>query len=127
VRPGKSCRLAESTRYIEWTFGAPKEETADELLNCIRTYGCPAMESLASREAVIDALKERQNRGPTSLFYRHYKLPVAYLLHGDRDSALREIHDELVSMSERTDEEAKFYRLFCQKFEGRAEVRSESR
>jgi hypothetical protein len=117
--------LMPERRYIEWTFGAPKQETADELLYCIRTYGCPAMESLASREAVIDAFKERQNRGPTSL-YRQYSLPVAYLLHGDRDSALREIRDELASMSGRTDEAAKLYRLFAQKFERTAEVRSES-
>ena len=113
--------LMPERKYIEWTFSTAEQETADELLHGIRTYGCPAMESLASREAVIEALKNRQGGRVTSL-NRQYSLPVAYLLQGERDSALAEIHDELASMSERTDEAAKFYRLFAQKFERKAEV-----
>ena len=110
--------LMPERKYIEWTFRTANQVTADELLDCIRTYGCPAMESLASREAVINALKNRQM---TNTLNRPFSLPVAYLLHGERDSAMREIRDELDSMGERTDEAAKYYRLFAQKLGRRTE------
>jgi hypothetical protein len=108
--------LMPEQRYIEWVFSTANPATVQQLLDSIRTFGYVAVELLASREAVSQALKDRRMTDNQS---RAYRLPIAYLLQGEKDSAIRELRCELDSISVRTDEAANHYRLFAQNLERR--------
>jgi len=111
--------LMPERRYIEWEFGTADPTIAMALRDSIRTFGYPAVQSLAYPEAVIETLKKKREKLFTTLF-REYELPVAYLLQGRKDLAIQELHCELDSIRERTDPAAMEYRLFAEKLESRA-------
>jgi hypothetical protein len=113
--------LMPERRYIEWEFGTADSAVAMALRDSIRTFGYPAVQSLANHEAVIEMLKEmKEKRQKFTTLYRPYQLPVAYLLRGRKDLAIQELHCELDNIRERMDTAAMEYRLFAEKLENRA-------
>lgn len=114
--------LMPERRYIEWEFRTPDLAIANGLLDSIRRFGCPAMESLSSPEAVIEALRNRQMIDNQS---RAYRLPAAYFVQGEKESAIQEVRSELAAIRERNDPAAKEYRLFAENLERKATPASE--
>ena len=114
--------LMPEQRYIEWKFGTADTDIAKSLLHSIRTFGFPAVESLASPEAIIESLKTRRMTIDQN---RAYRLPVAYLLRGKKKLAIQELHCELDSVGDRADTAAKDYRRFAYRLENRAKAAEE--
>ena len=107
--------LTPEKRYIEWVFSpdatAALEVEAERVVEYMRRYAIPFIESNASLPTVIANLEEI---GPTS--YKEsavYRLPAAYFVQGDTERARRCIQKELAAIGPRTDKAANDYRLFA--------------
>jgi len=74
------------------------------------------IESLASRGAVADALKDNRMTFNES---RAYRLPVVYFLQGKKDLLIQDLRNQLDAMHDRTDMAAMEYRIFAERLESK--------
>jgi hypothetical protein len=109
--------LMPERKYIEWLFAASASTAPEQLVESIDRCGRPAMELLASHEAVVAVLEDK--RRAYNMIYRPYRLPTAYLLLGDKESAIRTVREEVTSICGRRDEAAELYRVFAENLERR--------
>jgi hypothetical protein len=108
--------LMPERRYVEWEFGTADPVLAASLRDNIRMFGYPLIESLASRGAVADALKDNRMTFNES---RAYRLPVVYFLQGKKDLLIQDLRNQLDAMHDRTDMAAMEYRIFAERLESK--------
>jgi hypothetical protein len=113
--------LTPEGKFLQWVFD-PLMPTIvdgeiDKILLAVRGYGLPFMREHSKLDMITDAL-EMSRFTITDL--RRYRLPVAYLLAGRKNEALRIVEGELESIIGRTDSAAGDYRDFARALRERA-------
>jgi hypothetical protein len=107
--------LTPEKRFLQWVFDPALGDTMGseiaKIARSIEQYGLPFMQEHTSLESIITELEATRY---TVNDLRRYRLPVAYLLAGKRDEALKLLGQELEAMNERTDPAALQYRDFAQ-------------
>jgi hypothetical protein len=107
--------LTPEARFLQWVFDPALTDIVDseiaKIVRSIEQYGLPFMQKHTSLESIITELAATRY---TVNDLRRYRLPVAYLLAGKRDEALKLVGQELEAMNGRTDPAATQYRDFAQ-------------
>lgn len=111
--------LTPEKRFLQWVFDPALGDMVDseiaKIMRSIEEYGLPFMQEHTSLDSIIEELEATRY---TVNDLRRYRLPVAYLLAGRRDEALKFVEQELEAMKERTDPAAAQYRDFAQAVRG---------
>lgn len=107
--------LTPEARFLQWVFDPTMPEIVDseitKIVRCIKEYGLPFMQEHTTLDSITAELEAKRY---TFNEVRRYRLPVAYLLAGRRDEALKFIEQEMESMKESTDAASADYRGFAQ-------------
>lgn len=107
--------LTPEKRFLEWVFDPALGDIVDseiaKIIRAIEQYGLPFMQEHTSLDSIIAELEATRY---TVNDLRRYRLPVAYLLAGRKNEALKFVEQELEAMKERTDPAAAQYRDFAQ-------------
>jgi hypothetical protein len=106
--------LSPEERYIEWLFAGQSEPKLEaevkKLIEVIRKYGMPFIESNASLPTLVNSLVDGRFTYKESAIYRR---PIAHLVLGQKDEARQYVTHEVDAIGQRTDEAADQYRRFA--------------
>jgi hypothetical protein len=105
--------LMPEGRYLEWLFElAPFDYDAEcrRMVKAVEVYGIPFMNSNSKLVQVLQNLEGLRFASKDATIY---KLPVAYILSGKRDSATAYVERQLKELGERQDIAARQYKTFA--------------
>jgi len=115
--------ITPEDRFLSWVFD-PNVDSGSELekiVVAIRLYAVPFMEAHKSLESIM---RELENRRFTDIEGKRFRLPLAYVLAGFNEKALRFVEEQLAEIKDRSDVVAAEYRKFAEALEARVSTRS---
>jgi len=108
--------ITPEARFLQWVFDPDLPELIspeiEKIVRAISEYGLPFMREHVALESII---AELENKRFTSNSVRRYRLPVAYLLAGQKGKALQFVREEIDAARNDTSAAAQDYEGFAQR------------